>query len=237
MTDEHLISHSPIPSVDESTLPGFTLSDVSSLKSASSGSEQSLDRVNSFSLNLNEVDKKLRHVRFLIDEMIETELTYIKALTDVIDGYIKRLRKDTSSGFTKEIMDKVFVNIEEICSFHEKLHSQLSTCDGDHQLIAQTFIDNIDKLAEMYITFCSAFPKSLEQLDDLHHTDPYKSALSQCQTELGHIFPVEEYLHRAVQRFLKYPLLFKDMAKKLTNLEGNYFILYNFTTFFKSSNH
>ena len=217
------VSHSPIPSVelDESTQPGFTLSDVSSLKSASSGSEHSLDKVSTFPPNLNEVEKKLKHVGYLIDEMIETESTYVKALTDVIDGYMKRLKRDISSGFNDSIIEEVFVNIEDICSFHDKLHHQLIDCDSDHKLVAKLFIENIEKLAKMYINFCSAFPKSLEKLEELHGMDPYKSALAQCQLELGHMFPVEEYLHRAVQRFLKYPLLFKDMAKKLVSVDGH----------------
>lgn len=220
---EHVVSHSPIPSVeiDDSTQPGFTLSDVSSLKSASSGSEHSLDKMSTFPSNLNEVEKKLKHVGFLIDEMIETESTYVKALTDVIEGYIKRLRRDISSGFSADTISEVFVNIEDICYFHEKLHQQLIDCDSNHKLVAQIFIENIDKLAEMYIEFCSAFPRSLEKLEELHRHDPGKSALAQCQRELGHIFPVEEYLHRAVQRFLKYPLLFKDMTKKLVSLDGH----------------
>lgn len=220
---EQFLSHSPIPSVefdDTSTQQGFTLSDVSSLKSASSGSDHSLDKI-SFNNNLNEVEKKLKHVGYLIEEMIETEKTYVKALTDVIDGYIKRLRKDPSSGFDEMTMKQVFVNIEQICMFHSSLYQQLLNCSSDHKLVANLFIHNIDKLATMYIEFCSAFPFSLEKLEYLHSNDPFKSALSQCQSELGHTFPVEEYLHRAVQRFLKYPLLFKDMAKKLQSLDGH----------------
>ena len=220
---DHFVSHSPIPSVelDDSTQPGFTLSDVSSLKSASSGSDHSLDKINPFPSNLNEVEKKLKHVGFLIDEMTETESTYVRALTEVIEGYIKRLRRDTSSGFDAATISEVFVNIEDICSFHNKLHQQLLDCESDHKLVAKLFIDNIDRLAGMYIDFCSSFPKSLEKLEELHGVDPYKSALAQCQSELGHMFPVEEYLHRAVQRFLKYPLLFKDMAKKLVTVDGH----------------
>lgn len=220
---DQFVSHSPIPSVeiDDSTQPGFTLSDVSSLKSASSGSEHSLDKISSFPSNLNEIEKKLKHVGFLIDEMNETEATYVRALTDVIDGYIKRLRRDMSSGFDDATISEVFVNIEDICSFHDNLHRQLLECDSDHRLVAKLFIENIDVLAKMYIDFCSAFPKSLEKLEELHGVDPYRSALAQCQSELGHMFPVEEYLHRAVQRFLKYPLLFKDMAKKLISIDGH----------------
>ena len=225
MTDL-FISHSPIPSVelDENSPAGITtLSDGSSLKSLSSGSEQSLDRMGggSFSSVMSEVDKKLKHVGFLIVEMIETESTYIHALDDVIDGYINRLRRDPASGFTEEVVSQVFVNIEEIRDFHDKLLKQLLQCENKHKLVAQLFIDYIHRFSDMYIGFCSAFPQSLAKLEQLHNTEPYKSALDQCQRELGHIFPVEEYLHRAVQRFLKYPLLFKDMAKKLMSLDGH----------------
>jgi len=216
-------SHSPVPSVaslDDSTQPGFTLSDISSLKSASSGSEQSLDKIGTLPLNINDTDKKLKHVGFLLDEMKDTELTYINALTDVTEGYIARLRVDVTSGFTVDIIKEAFVNIEVIHLFHEKFHTDLINCDNSHKLVAQLFLNKIDILTLMYVEFCSAFPRSLEKLEELHSTEPSKSALAQCQRELGHIFAVEEYLHRAVQRFLKYPLLFKDMAKKLVDLDG-----------------
>ena len=220
-----IMSHSPILSVEQDENSPHPLSDGSSLKSVtSSGSEHSLDKIGgqgTATYLLNESDKKLKHVGFLIGEMIETESTYVHALDDVIEGYIKRLRRDSSSGFSDEIIDRVFVNIEEIRDFHNKLLQHLLQCESKHELVAQLFIDNIHKFSDMYIGFCSAFPQSLAKLYELHNVDPYKSALSQCQRELGHIFPVEEYLHRAVQRFLKYPLLFKDMAKKLISLEGH----------------
>lgn len=222
------MSHSPIPSVeyeDNSNIYHGT-SEVSSLRSMSSasGSEQSLDKV-SASLNslpgLQDSEKKLRHVGYLIEEMIDTELTYIKALNDVTNGYMRRLQADQSSGFDAETVEVVFSNSEEILFFHEKLHTGLVECNSDHRLVAQLFINKIEKFTEMYIKFCSTFPRSLKRLEQLHQLEPFKSALLQCQRELGHIFALEEYLHRAVQRFLKYPLLFKDMAKKLLGLDGH----------------
>lgn len=222
------MSHSPIPSVeyeDNSNIYHGT-SEVSSLRSMSSasGSEQSLDKVSASLISLpglQDSEKKLRHVGYLIEEMIDTELTYIKALTDVTNGYMRRLQADQSSGFDAETVEVVFSNSEEILFFHEKLHTGLLECNSDHRLVAQLFINKIEKFTEMYIKFCSTFPRSLKRLEQLHQLEPFKSALLQCQRELGHIFALEEYLHRAVQRFLKYPLLFKDMAKKLLGLDGH----------------
>eukprot|EP00116_Pleurobrachia_bachei_P002307 sb/3462569/ len=220
-----LVSHSPIPSVDlglnsidDSSQPGFTLSDISSLKSASSGSENSLDKA--FNNSNGDTEKALRHVTFLIQELTDTEFTYINALTDVVDGYICRLRADPTSGFDETTMLEAFINIEEILSFHRVIHSELLASDSNPHRVAELFLSNIPTLTRLYVEFCAAFPASLSRLDQLHNSEPSKSALAQCQRELGHIFPVEEYLHRAVQRFLKYPLLFKDMNKKLSPIVG-----------------
>ena len=43
----------------------------------------------------------------------------------------------------------------------------------------------------------------------LHEVEPSKSFLVECQRALNHMFPVDERLHRPVQRVLKYPLLFR----------------------------
>ena len=54
------------------------------------------------------------HVNHVIDEMVSTEMTYVRDLSEVIEGYIMPLQMRT---MTNQVQN-IFGNISEIRDFH-----------------------------------------------------------------------------------------------------------------------
>lgn len=166
-----------------------------------------------------------RQLRSLIQELTDTETTYVERLENGIKVYVKVLQNVDQHIFTN-VMDSpadiglhfkhALLNIERIHLFHAKtLLPQLLDCKFDIEKIAKVFLNNLwnDNFYE-YVFFVWNTPK-LETL-----TNTYKSLFKEISSLSNHHVGVSDFWYLPFERIRHYCLIF-DSLKKLSEKTDN----------------
>ncbi|GAU89831.1 hypothetical protein RvY_02335 [Ramazzottius varieornatus] len=153
-------------------------------------------------------------IHFVMDEIIQTERSYVEDLKQVIQGYLRPMRE--SPVFTAADVDQVFGNLEQLMAFHEKFYGLLLPPDlSGPVFIARRFVQHATDF-DIYAEYCLNFPTSCECLALLTKEQP--EWFRDRQTDLGHVLPLGPYLLKPIQRILKYHLL---LQKLLDNCDAD----------------
>jgi hypothetical protein len=157
----------------------------------------------------------------IIQEIIDTEKTYVQDLWDVINGY-ETPCIDTQIFDDDEDFISLFGNMDELYDFNSSLLCQLEQADGDPVKIGSCFIENEQKFHQ-YTLYCTNYPRSVAVLTSYTQLkNKVADFLKTCQKALGHALPLGSYLLKPVQRILKYRLLLMDLVKHTDlSTEGN----------------
>jgi len=156
------------------------------------------------------------HVDRVVDELIQTEFTYLESLNELIHGYLRPLReKSRTLPVLNEEIECVFGNIEQLERFHRNLLAELKRVTSTPINIADLFIQNSDEF-KMYTFYCTNLSMSIDVLAEMMDRPDLREFFAKQQNEvLGHPLPVSTYLLKPFQRILKYPELLKKMSKKM----------------------
>ncbi|EDV26943.1 uncharacterized protein TRIADDRAFT_54394 [Trichoplax adhaerens] len=178
---------------------------LSSLRSdlQRSGSRGSLKR------QLSEDDEKQRIERrkkFVINELITTEQTYVKDLEQVINIYMEAMHGPDVPAELYGRDEVIFGNIEEIYNFHKSTFcNELTACIDSPENVGNCFISHAEHF-EMYVDYCRN--KSRSNTVVMEYGQTFFDDVQQrscCDVSLS------SYLIKPVQRMTKYQLLLKDL--------------------------
>ncbi|XP_019851556.1 PREDICTED: triple functional domain protein-like isoform X1 [Amphimedon queenslandica] len=150
-----------------------------------------------------------------VKELILTEKTYLESLEEVINGYLKPLYGlllQKSQG--PQFIETVFCNIRKLHAIHLKVYESLLLAYDKPDEFGKVFEDNSIQFRE-YIRYCTNFPfcESMLQKTMKKPSDTQRF-ITWCQIQLGHPLPLITYLHKPVQRILKYKLLLEQILKR-----------------------
>lgn len=159
-----------------------------------------------------EINMKFKHI---LKELVSTEKVYLKDLTDIIEGYQKKL----VSSLEEDEIDMIFGNIEDLLEFHTELYNGMEYYVAeDPYNVGEIFTRFGLKRFMVYEKYYLDHMKSLSYLFQRQEDSQFLAMLVRCQTELQHQLPLADYLLKPVQRLLKYPLLFSEMIKATGNV-------------------
>ncbi|XP_041962878.1 triple functional domain protein isoform X1 [Alosa sapidissima] len=149
---------------------------------------------------------KRRH--FVLLELVETERDYVRDLSSVVEGYMRKMNEDGVSDDMKGKDKIIFGNIHQIFDWHKDYFlAELERCLENPDRLATLFIKQERRL-QMYVVYCQNKPKSEHIVSE--YIDTYFESLRQV---LGHRLRVTDLLIKPVQRIMKYQLLLKDFLK------------------------
>ncbi|XP_065894040.1 pleckstrin homology domain-containing family G member 3-like isoform X2 [Dysidea avara] len=153
----------------------------------------------------------------IIDEIMHTEMSYVKDLSEIINGYQTPIidHMDTLKISEEDIL-ALFNNIEEMRDFNQAMLTALTKCRYNIKEVANTFItmwENADVGLKIYSDYCSVYPKTVEVLTKCMKTPVVSMFFKTCQMKMGHMLPLGAYLIKPVQRVLKYYLLLEQLNK------------------------
>ncbi|XP_019713701.1 triple functional domain protein-like isoform X3 [Hippocampus comes] len=181
----------------DSSSPSFNPSDNSLLSSSSPVEEMDERRAGIL---------KKRHC--ILMELVETERDYIRDLSQVVEGYMSRMKEEGVPDDMKGKDKIVFGNIHQIFDWHKDFFlGELEKCLDNPDRLGPLFLKQERRL-NVYVVYCQNKPKSEHIVAE--YIDTYFEDLKQ---RLGHRLQITDLLIKPVQRIMKYQLLLKDFLK------------------------
>eukprot|EP00127_Corallochytrium_limacisporum_P004971 Clim_evm45s195 gene=Clim_evmTU45s195 len=179
--------------------------------------------------------------RKVAKELIETEKVFLEDIQSVVVHYLNYLYTLQKQGgaisgnyqgekYKLDIKDIVmqFLNLEAIVDLHQRIYAQLSNANESPAKVARVFETMSDEFM-IYQTYLNGHEDSIANLSNYQkqRNGIVKQIFDQCKTEAGHALDLATYLLKPVQRVLKYPLLLREMLKKLDPNSPDYMIVAN----------
>ncbi|MEQ2309796.1 hypothetical protein AMECASPLE_002262 [Ameca splendens] len=168
------------------------------------------------------VTERLRKV---IQELVDTEKSYVKDLGCLFDIYLKPLQSETF--LTQDEMESLFGSLPEMLDFQrvflqtleERIPSKpdLSTLETPSQFkkllfsLGGSFLYYADHF-KLYCGFCANHIKVQQVLKKAKTDQAFKEFLDAKNPTKQHSSTLESYLIKPVQRVLKYPLLLRELV-------------------------
>ncbi|KAJ7997593.1 hypothetical protein DPEC_G00230620 [Dallia pectoralis] len=163
-------------------------------------------------------------LRKVISELVETERTYVKDLSYLIERYLTPLQRE--SFLCQDELDVLFGNLAEMLDFQVKF---LRTLEDGTKLVADldqletvqqfkkvlfslggSFLYYADRF-KLYSAFCASHTKVPKVLAKAKTDPDFKAFLDERNPRQQHSSTLESYLIKPIQRVLKYPLLLREL--------------------------
>lgn len=191
--------------------PASSVSNISD-----SGSEQTRSSLSSMSLgsSISDIDMLLAKRRHVLNELIETEKTYVSQLADIVHGYQDKVDDPEMRHLVPDAVrskkDILFGNLKDIYRFHkDKFLHELEDCHDAPAKVGQCFTNRKEEF-HLYSVYCQNKTRSETLRNQVGDQNPF---FLECQRRLGHKLPLGAYLLKPVQRITKYQLLLKEMLR------------------------
>ncbi|XP_022528930.2 rho guanine nucleotide exchange factor TIAM2 isoform X1 [Astyanax mexicanus] len=164
-------------------------------------------------------------LRKVIQELVDTEKSYVKDLSCLFEIYLKPLQKETF--LTLDEMESLFGSLPEMLDFQkvflqtleERIASSpdFSTLETPMQFkkllfsLGGSFLYYADHF-KLYSGFCANHIKVQKVLERAKTDRAFKEFLDARNPTKQHSSTLESYLIKPVQRVLKYPLLLRELV-------------------------
>ncbi|XP_028460482.1 T-lymphoma invasion and metastasis-inducing protein 2 [Perca flavescens] len=173
-----------------------------------------------------------QRLRRVIEELVDTEKSYVNDLVCLFDLYLTPLQKETF--LSKEEMEALFGSLPEMLDFQrvflQNLEERIASCPNFSHLetpaqfkkllfsLGGSFLYYADHFKH-YSGFCANHIKVQKVLERAKTDSAFKHFLEARNPTNQHSSSLESYLIKPVQRVLKYPLLLRELVS-LTDPES-----------------
>ncbi|XP_038622832.1 pleckstrin homology domain-containing family G member 1 [Tachyglossus aculeatus] len=157
---------------------------------------------------------KLLYVDRVVQEILETEKTYVQDLKSIVRDYLDCITDQTRLSLGIEERSALFGNIQDIYHFNSELLQELENCENDPVAIAECFVSKSEDF-HIYTQYCTNYPRSVAVLTECMRNKMLAKFFRDRQEALQHSLPLGSYLLKPVQRILKYHLLLHEIENHL----------------------
>ncbi|TRY54206.1 hypothetical protein DNTS_030470 [Danionella cerebrum] len=164
-------------------------------------------------------------LRKVIQELVDTEKSYVKDLNCLFELYLKPLQKETF--LTQDEMESLFGSLPEMLDFQkvflQTLEEKISSSPDFNTLqtpmqfkkllfsLGASFLYYAEHF-KLYSGFCANHIKVQKVLERAKTDRSFKEFLDARNPTKQHSSTLESYLIKPVQRVLKYPLLLRELV-------------------------
>lgn len=161
----------------------------------------------------------------VVQEIITTEQDFVKHLKDVVDGYLRQVRRRPDM-FTEDCIATIFGNIESIYNFQSQFLKHLLICfDADKPYLSQIgncFLEHKQQF-NMYSEYCNNHPLAVSKLQELYADPKYLHFFEACRLLQEMIdISLDGFLLTPIQRICKYPLQLAELLKYTSSDHTDY---------------
>lgn len=89
---------------------------------------------------------KLLYVDRVVQEILETERTYVQDLKSIVEDYLDCIRDQTKLPLGTDERSALFGNIQDIYHFNSELLQELENCENDPVAIAECFVSKVSRV-------------------------------------------------------------------------------------------
>uniref|UniRef100_A0A452I384 Uncharacterized protein n=1 Tax=Gopherus agassizii TaxID=38772 RepID=A0A452I384_9SAUR len=157
---------------------------------------------------------KLLYVDRVVQEILETERTYVQDLKSIVKDYLDCITDQSKLSLGTEERSALFGNIQDIYHFNSELLQDLENCENDPVAIAECFVSKSEDF-HIYTQYCTNYPRSVAVLTECMRNKTLAKFFRERQEALQHSLPLGSYLLKPVQRILKYHLLLHEIENHL----------------------
>uniref|UniRef100_A0A8C5SH99 Pleckstrin homology and RhoGEF domain containing G1 n=1 Tax=Laticauda laticaudata TaxID=8630 RepID=A0A8C5SH99_LATLA len=157
---------------------------------------------------------KLLYVDRVVQEILETERTYVQDLRSIVKDYLDCITDQSKLSLGTEERSALFGNIKDIYHFNSELLQDLENCENDPVAIAECFVSKSEDF-HIYTQYCTNYPRSVAVLTECMRNKSLAKFFRERQEALQHSLPLGSYLLKPVQRILKYHLLLHEIENHL----------------------
>ncbi|XP_062980620.1 pleckstrin homology domain-containing family G member 1 [Elgaria multicarinata webbii] len=157
---------------------------------------------------------KLLYVDRVVQEILETERTYVQDLKSIVKDYLDCITDQSKLSLGTEERSALFGNIKDIYHFNSELLQDLENCENDPVAIAECFVSKSEDF-HIYTQYCTNYPRSVAVLTECMRNKSLAKFFRERQEALQHSLPLGSYLLKPVQRILKYHLLLHEIENHL----------------------
>uniref|UniRef100_A0ABM5G125 Pleckstrin homology domain-containing family G member 1 isoform X2 n=1 Tax=Pogona vitticeps TaxID=103695 RepID=A0ABM5G125_9SAUR len=157
---------------------------------------------------------KLLYVDRVVQEILETERTYVQDLKSIVKDYLDCITDQSKLSLGTEDRSALFGNIKDIYHFNSELLQDLENCENDPVAIAECFVSKSEDF-HIYTQYCTNYPRSVAVLTECMRNKSLVKFFRERQEALQHSLPLGSYLLKPVQRILKYHLLLHEIENHL----------------------
>uniref|UniRef100_A0A4W5Q0R9 Kalirin RhoGEF kinase n=1 Tax=Hucho hucho TaxID=62062 RepID=A0A4W5Q0R9_9TELE len=156
---------------------------------------------------LSSLNTLVLFLRFVLNELVQTEKDYVKDLGIVVEEFMKKMEENGVPEDMKGKDKMVFGNIHQIYDWHRDFFvGELEKCLEDNEHLPELFIKHERRL-HMYVVYCQNKPKSEFIVAE------YDTFFEGLQQEISSRLGISDFLIKPIQRITKYQLLLKDFLK------------------------
>ena len=160
-------------------------------------------------------------MRKVVQELVDTEVSYVRALEQLLSNYLEPLSRETTLLSQSDIR-VLFGSIKEIIKNQKQFKSELEAVvgrrddsDDDAQVdvcaLADLFV-RYSMAFRQYSTFCASHSRAVKLLADEKSPQSVQLREWLARRSSGQLAQsLESYLIKPIQRVLKYPLLLQQM--------------------------
>lgn len=150
--------------------------------------------------------KEERRRYLIIQEIINTEKSYVEDLEILVNVYMNPIR--ASGSLTNEQFSSIFSSVEVLLPMHKKIVEDLSK---DEEFVGRAFTSMCSFL-KMYSAYCANQEKATEVIEKLKTNIGFMKVINDCQSDpRAKGQNLSSYIIKPVQRICKYPLLFREL--------------------------
>uniref|UniRef100_A0A6B2L014 DH domain-containing protein n=1 Tax=Arcella intermedia TaxID=1963864 RepID=A0A6B2L014_9EUKA len=177
-----------------------------------------------------EVEMKVSFKRVkILEELLETETSYVYSLNSIYVFFIKPLRNSEHETpiIPKDTRQTIFSKASKILSFHKLLLSdfqvRIKHCTVDTKISDLFFEKRMQTLISLYRSYINNYSKAFHVLREAEKTSAtFKTFLRKASSRSGGKLTLEDYLIMPVQRIPRYVLLLDQLLRNTSSSHTDY---------------
>ncbi|KAI8919188.1 hypothetical protein DFJ77DRAFT_265578 [Powellomyces hirtus] len=166
--------------------------------------------------------KRIKHRLMIVNEMLDTEASYVKGLLIIHKNFMIPLKEEMNSKsplITRQDFDSIFRYVEDVMSFNQRLLDNLveRVARWHHeQVLGDVFIRAAESM-KIYAHFVNNYDQAMQTLNNVSENPLFERKLQEINRSLGTRAPnLSDLLISPVQRPPRYLLMLKELLKRTT---------------------